>query len=244
MRKVVIEYFENIWEGAKRERKRQILELLEESGSNAKLLDLGCDDGKYSLKWGKRVGTNSIYGIDINKDPAEKAAERGIKVKVCDLNYKFPFRSTFFDVVVADQVIEHLWDLDNFVSEIKRVLKRGGYLVISTENLASWHNVFSLVLGLQPSTGPTPSTKFVAGFHPLTPNIEIMVNKYEDSITMPGHTKVMTSKTLVELLKFYNFSTEDIMGSGYFPLPHKISKLASLIDKYHSFFITVKTRIK
>ena len=52
--------------------------------------------------------------------------------------------------MVSNQVIEHLADTDVFVAEIARVLEPGGYAVISTENLASWHNVFALVFGWQP----------------------------------------------------------------------------------------------
>jgi len=55
-----------------------------------------------------------------------------------------------FDVVHANPVIEHVFDLDRFVSEIKRVLAPGGRAIICTENLASWHNVAALFLGFQP----------------------------------------------------------------------------------------------
>ena len=53
-----------------------------------------------------------------------------------------------FDVVHANQVIEHVFDLDRFVSEIKRVLAPGGRAIICTENIASWHSVAALFLGL------------------------------------------------------------------------------------------------
>ena len=38
---------------------------------------------------------------------------------------KFPIESESIDVVFANQVIEHLINIDNFVSETYRVLKRG-----------------------------------------------------------------------------------------------------------------------
>jgi len=41
-----------------------------------------------------------------------------------------------------------------FVTELHRILVPHGYLIIDSPNLASWHNVFALVLGIQPFSGP------------------------------------------------------------------------------------------
>ena len=65
-------------------------------------------------------------------------------------NDRLPYDDESFDVVCSNQVIEHLARTDNFVSEILRVLRPGGYAVTSTENLASWHNIAALALGWQP----------------------------------------------------------------------------------------------
>lgn len=55
-----------------------------------------------------------------------------------------------FDLVHANQVIEHLYETDLFIKEIYRILKKGGYAIISTPNLAGLHNIVSLILGKQP----------------------------------------------------------------------------------------------
>ncbi len=56
----------------------------------------------------------------------------------------------FFDVVVIDQVMEHIKNIDNLIVEIDRILKPGGCLIISVPNLAAWHNRFLLLIGKQP----------------------------------------------------------------------------------------------
>ena len=89
-------------------------------------------------------------GIEIDKSQAGKAAARGIEAITGDLNHKFELEDAIADGVIANQVIEHLYDTDNLLSEIWRVLKPGGVLVVSTEHLASWHNIFALLLGWQP----------------------------------------------------------------------------------------------
>ena len=241
MRKAIKEYFEYLWKQAKNERKSEILRLVnKKKQNNLKLLDLGCDNGDYSLKLGKRLRTNAIYGIEINQKAANEARKKGIEVKTSDLNKKFPFRKESFDIIVADQVIEHLHDLDNFASEIKRTLKPDGIAVVSTENLASWHNVFALLVGHQPFTGPTPSQKHVVGLHPLTPSITSMKRKYEHTYLMPPHTKVLSLKAMKDLFKSYNFRIDAVSTHGYLPLPPCLSSFFEKVDPYHAFFITIR----
>ena len=86
----------------------------------AKVLDLGCDNGELVAKRiEKFVGSDDIWGIDIDKKALVEAKKRGLKVRCQDLNQKLPYRNNFFDVIQANQVIEHLWNTDVFISEAK-----------------------------------------------------------------------------------------------------------------------------
>jgi ubiquinone/menaquinone biosynthesis C-methylase UbiE len=116
-----------MWERAKEKNDENILKLLE-SDPYAKLLDLGCNDGRWTLKLAEKIETKKVYGIEIDGNATNKAIENGIICKKSDLNKKFPFEDNFFDVVHANQVIEHIVSVDLFVSEIFRVLKWGGVL--------------------------------------------------------------------------------------------------------------------
>ena len=62
-----------------------------------------------------------------------------------------PFRTGSLDVVMLDEVIEHVVDTDGIVDEIHRVLHPDGMLVLSTPNLAAWFNRLGLLAGLQPA---------------------------------------------------------------------------------------------
>jgi ubiquinone/menaquinone biosynthesis C-methylase UbiE len=73
-----------------------------------------------------KVGTKNLYGIEIVENLISNAEQKGISVKRADLNSNFPFDDNTFDVVHANQVIEHLFDTDNFLNEVYRILKRGG----------------------------------------------------------------------------------------------------------------------
>lgn len=230
-------YFSNLWEAAKTARKQRIVDMVDRKKGSI-LLDCGCDNGFFSLRIAHKLNAKQVYGIEVNPPMVREATKAGVKVKSSDLNFPFPFKDEAFDVITADQVIEHLWDLDNFMSEIWRTLKIDGYAIISTENLASWHNVFALVLGLQPFSGPTPSFKKVIGYHPIHPAIE---NKGKDYF-MPPHTKVLTTKALVKLAQLHNFKFEVLEGYGYTPFPSFVAKVLSKIDTAHTLFMTVKLK--
>ncbi len=60
-----------------------------------------------------------------------------------------------------EEVIEHLYNSDLVISEIYRILKRNGILILSTPNLASWINRLVLLLGYQPFSH---DVSFIKGF--------------------------------------------------------------------------------
>jgi len=115
----------------------------------AQFLDLGCDDGTFTMKIAKKINTTKVYGVEIVKERIAMAQKKGIRVEKFDLNNRFHFENNFFDVIHANQVIEHLYNSDSFISEIFRILKPDGYAIISTENASSWCNIFASIMGWQ-----------------------------------------------------------------------------------------------
>ncbi len=124
---------------------RKIVELV---GKGNRVLDIGCYDGTLGkLLIDKK---NEVYGIEINKEVAEIAKQKGLEVKIQDVESSFGFEDNFFDVVVAGEIIEHVLDTDFFIDEIKRVLKPDGFLILSTPNVASLGRRFLLLFGKNP----------------------------------------------------------------------------------------------
>lgn len=223
-----------MWEKARQDNTDNIFSLLERN-PQAKFLDLGCDTGKFTLELAKKVNTNNLYGVEIVDERIIEAKKNGIKVEKSDLNNKLPFDDNFFDVVHANQVIEHLVDVDIFAEEIYRVLKPNGYAVISTENLSSWHNIFALILGFQAFSQHISAKKHVG-------NICSPHHGEDLNLKSWTHVKIFTYKGLKEFFKINNFKMEKLKGSGYYPLPGFLSRIASKTDPIHSHFITIKVR--
>lgn len=210
--------------------KKNILNLLEED-KDAKILDLGCDDGLWTLKLAKKIGSSNIYGIDVINERLEIAKKSRIITKNSDLNNIFPFNDNFFDVIHADQVIEHIAFLDNFISEIQRILKPGGYVIISTENGSSWHNIFASIMGWQIFSLTNISSKKLGVGNPLA----ILGGKVID---LPSwtHKTIFNYRGLKDFFSIYGFENIKIHGAGYYPLPSFLGQ----IDPRHSHFITLK----
>lgn len=218
------------------ENRRVILNLTEKNRL-AKLLDCGCGDGTFTRVLGERIGTSELYGIEIMGKLIGQSERNGLNVYQADLNEPFPIESGSFDVIHANQVLEHLINTDGFVRETYRILKVRGYALISVPNLAAWHNVFCLFCGLKPPA-VTVSDETNAGdiYHARLRNAKTIKDKHS------VHRRLFTYGAFRELLQYHGFKVEKIIGVGYYPLPVWLSRPASRLDPRHAAYLTLKAR--
>lgn len=131
---------------------RELQRIRKDAGRPLDVLDVGCWDGANAEKYRTILG-GTARGIEVFPKEANKARARGIDVAEVDLEGgRFPWAADSVDVVVVNQVFEHLKNVWIPMSEIARVLKPGGTLVFSVPNLASLHNRVMLGFGYQPSS--------------------------------------------------------------------------------------------
>ncbi|VVB50975.1 Ubiquinone biosynthesis O-methyltransferase [uncultured archaeon] len=100
---------------------------------NATLLDVGCGSGQF-LDAARKQGFQ-VTGIEVGKDAAEHARKTyDLTIIESDLTAaKLPTAS--YDIVCLHHVLEHLSNPASYLSEIRRLLKPKGLLVIQTPNI-------------------------------------------------------------------------------------------------------------
>ena len=233
---MIKDYFVQLEQSTDAENRRVILNLLERD-SSAKVIDIGCGVGDFTVEIGKKIGTPELYGVDILEECAEQAEQKGVKVCLANLNEPLPIDDEAFDVAHANIVIEHICRTDIFVKEIYRILRYRGYAVISAPNLAGIHNIVSLILGLQPPTAFV-SDEIELG-NPLSPSYR---GKRSSNPNYQGHKRIFTYGTLKELFEYHGFKVERIVGVGYYPFPVNIARILSRIDPRHGAYLTMKVR--
>lgn len=103
---------------------------------NGLILDVGCGLGRLLSK----LKEYDRYGMDISKAYLSHAMKVGGEFCMARVE-DMPYKNNFFDTVVCTDVLEHVLDLNLAISQIFRVIKPGGHLIIRVpyrENLESY----------------------------------------------------------------------------------------------------------
>jgi SAM-dependent methyltransferase len=98
-------------------------------------LDFGCADGGYEEELLAR-GLDAVSGVDVEEERIAEAKRRNVPntdFTVFD-GLTLPFEDACFDGTFMNEVYEHVLDEDHALSEIRRVLKPGGYLILISPN--------------------------------------------------------------------------------------------------------------
>jgi ubiquinone/menaquinone biosynthesis C-methylase UbiE len=120
-------------------------------------LDLGCGDGRLTAK----LRAGSVTGADVSGLALKRAARRVPDAELTRVkpDEPLPFVDSEFELVLCAETIEHVRDVQLFLSEIRRVLRPGGGLAITTpahNRLTALRLVFA---------------GFESGFEPLSPHL-------------------------------------------------------------------------
>lgn len=236
MKKIINNYLKKVWYDSAY-LNNEFFAAHVEPAEYIRVLDVGCDNGKICRdRFRSKIKKSIICGTDINPRKLASAKKLGIKTILADAEKRLPFPDNYFNLVTANQIIEHLVDSDNFIGEIYRVLKPNGYLIISTENLASWHNIGALIMGWHPFSLHVSRKNNIG--NPLR-----LGNYFYDDLA-GCHIKNFTLKSLSELCQLHKFTVEKSFGAGYYPFSGIISRFLSMLDPNHTAFIGLKTRKK
>ena len=168
-------------------------EYLPEVYSN--VLEIGCGDGSFSKVLNKGC---VVWGIEPHISSAEIAKSNMDQVLVGtyeDVFEKIP--NEYFDLVICNDVIEHMKNHEWFFSSIKCKMKKESFLVASIPNVRHCHNLFNLLVKKD--------------------------WKYLDSGLLDRtHLRFFTEKSIKETAKKYSFKINKFKGINKTKFPMSI----------------------
>jgi 2-polyprenyl-3-methyl-5-hydroxy-6-metoxy-1,4-benzoquinol methylase len=195
----------------------------------ARILDIGCGDGKFASLLGKTTNAR-VVGIDVSEAAIALAGQRIESYRVDVGKDNYPFEDGHFDGIFCGEVIEHLFDTDHLLDEINRVMNDEGFCILTTPNLAAWYNRICLALGYQPFYTE------VSIYH----NVGKLTTR--GGMTSTGHIRGFTYRSLRELLKEHNFIIKKAFGvhDPHIPPPLKfVDRIASLLPSTGSDMVVM-----
>lgn len=148
----------------------------------AKVLDAGCGSGYGSAEFSAAV---SVVAADISADAVRHARENFQRPGLTFLQASceaMPFADATFDLVTAFEVIEHLNNWQQLLTEAKRVLKPGGILLVSTPN-KSYYAESRAAAGPNPfHTHEFEYEEFEAAIYEVFPHLRMWTQNHSEAI--------------------------------------------------------------
>jgi len=146
-----------------------------------------------------------LIGLEAHPPYAAALRAKGFEVIGLDLERAaIPFPDDSIDLIVANQVLEHVKEVFWILHEVARVLRVGGSVVVGVPNLASLHNRLLLAIGRQPTS--------IANWS--------------------AHVRGYTRRDLVALLDKpfpEGFRLAEARGANFYPLPGFLARPAARI---------------
>ena len=200
-------YHQSIWEGVPEGLDPPDLELrlafllgqVEAAGaarrSPLRVLDVGCGEGRFAAELARRGF--AVVGVDVAEEPLRRARARepALQLRIVPAEGRWPLADASFDLVWAGETIEHVADTVGWVSEVHRVLRAGGRLLLSTP---AHGRLRMLALALS-------GTRFDRHFDPRA-----------------DHLRFYSSRTLARLLADLGFGEIEVRGAGGIPLAPRL----------------------
>lgn len=136
-----VDFYNNYWKDLKpfgNYKMQRIIEILRQLNNitkklkNPKILDFGCGDGRSIPVWGL-IG--EAHGFDLSEEAMKIAAEN---FPTFDFKYgdacNSDYAKGFYDIVISQEVVEHINDQSKYIDECYKLLKKDGFLILTTPN--------------------------------------------------------------------------------------------------------------
>jgi len=187
--------------------------MLRHKGPFKRALDIGAGTGRDLAILRNSSPEVELFGIEFDAQQCTILKNQGVKTYQVDLESScLPFEDEYFDIVIINQVLEHIKDIFFVLHEITRVLKTGGCILIGVPNVASLHNRALLLFGRHPTQAKSYSA-----------HIRTFSKK---------DTQIMIEQAGKGTLQLVDFS-----GAQFYPFPINISRI--LASTFPSFAFSI-----
>jgi SAM-dependent methyltransferase len=213
------------------ENKQAILRLLR-PWPGARILEVGPGTENLAVPAGRMLGASQTVGLEYY-GCAAAARQSGFEVAECDLNAeRWPFADQSFDVILSNQVIEHLPNTDHYMREIARLVSPRGYAVISTPNAGSLLHIAMLLLTFQGNHAHV-SDEYCGLGNPLSG-----MRGHRWTAKTRQHLRLFTLRALCDLACVHGLKIEKRHGGSYgVPLP---GRLLATLDPWHAIYANIR----
>lgn len=180
-------------------RVRRSVDLVEGGG---RWLDLGCGPGGVSFSVADKV--DEVVAIDPDSETIRIAKtlfqKPNIQFRQADF-FEAGLKDSSFDGVLFLEVIEHVPEPYRFLREIRRVLKPGGKLILSTPNVLSYRAIIRNLRYFTPKWRARSLAK--------------VWDAQMDVRTQEGHLYAWDYGTLARLLRVTGFTADKVVPAGF-----------------------------
>jgi SAM-dependent methyltransferase len=129
-----------VWRAGQDRRLGMISAAAPRLAGQGRILENGCGVGMYLEPLGRAFGTPLVFGLEYDYERAAQAGLGHPPVRVvCGAGEHLPYPDGCFDLVLSNEVIEHVQDDRQALAEMARVLRPGGRLVLFCPN--RWYPV-------------------------------------------------------------------------------------------------------
>ncbi len=181
------------------EKRRRVLSAIRALPPVARAADIGCRGGLEADFYRREAGIKEMHGFEIAEEPLTLARQRNLVPHVwISGEMPCPAEDGTFDLVMALDVIEHVFDTDVFLDELWRILRRDGHLLIATPNLAWWWSRLLLLAGRPPHKLGATSPQ-----HSWDPGVD------------SKHLRVGTAPEWQRLFEHHGFTCKRVIGYNF-----------------------------
>lgn len=127
--------------------RQEIIDLIDNNDKNINVLEVGCACGATLLAIKNKYPNSNIYGIELNESTA-KIAGTFADVRAENIeNINLSYEEGYFDYIIFADVLEHLYNPEKVLENMKKYLKDDGFILASIPNVMHYSVIKALING-------------------------------------------------------------------------------------------------